>query len=1226
MDMSSENLVIAKSVADTLRRAIRFGGLGAAVLFFCVAAYAQGNTGRILGTVTDRSGATIAGATVVVEDTQRGISRTLTADDAGQYAAPNLLPGTYTVRAESKGFKTIQHTGILLQVGNDIRIDLMLEPGEQQQTVVVTAEAPLVESNNATLGGTLSNETINDLPLNGRNYQNLLILRPGMTFYAGGGGWTQSTNGIRVEDNQYIVDGLTNDNPFTGLTIINGPGIAGDAATILPIDGIQELTVQENPAAEFGGKPGAVVNVGLRSGTNSIHGTAYAFGRDSAWDARNYFNFVGQPQRPIELQQYGATLGGPIKRDKFFYFLGYEAQHYTVGNSYQASVPEATPQSTPDPKHSLPDAIAALLSQPVPIQPSALSLKLAGCTITPTISCTGGLYGANASTSPSISQGFPSTFGSDNGVAKLDYHFNEKNTLSGMFFMSEGSQTAEDSIYLQPQWLSVQQDKPIIGGVTWTYIPNSRWVNQARFGVMWMNRYTLNLDSNVPASTYGIYTGVTSPGSLPQIIVAGFTALGGSPGWPIFQGPDLVYQGTDYVSYLHGNHNFKFGGELRRNIVDLSQTGPAKGQIRFQGGQAFPGSTALEDLLAGVPSRAQILVGDPQRHLTQWAYAASFQDDWRATSRLTLNLGLRYDYSSPMAANNGLAGNFDPALGGLVQVGKQISSIYNPDHVNFAPRLGFAWDFLGRGTTVLRGGYGIIYDTMLPFYTFTRVAGNAQNGGNGGLTTEPTGAAIVINGVETPGSGTINVATSAIPGGAGSPLANNWQNNGPNQPIFSGTTTGATCGDGSPIPNAPEPGTLSSPCYATGVQRNFRTPYVSSWNLGIQHSFTPNLALDVDYVGNHGSRLPGLRDINQPVPVPGSSTPNPGPYSAEFPYLSFINFLFNDDVSNYNGLQTTLTQRVWHGVSFTLGYTYSHGLDESSLNTGQFVPQDSTHPHREYASSDYDIRHRLTFSLTYAIPGIETPLQLLKGWEVNAIVTVQTGQPWLANDTVDNFSTTGELADRWDFFGNPADFQSNQNTIPYCSGQFNVSGSTNFDPNGVTCSYNILGGTVNVPLSSAQSSTIGANCLARANQIDQGVDPNSSPGSGSALGNLNTVGCYSRGNSVMVPPATGTFGTLGRNVFRDSGLRNLDVSITKKWIIKERLTAQFRAEFFNILNHPNFMNPYGSSNGIGAGAFDDPSSPSQFGCGCATPDQAAGNPVLGSGGNREIQMGLKLIF
>ena len=200
-------------------------------------------------------------------DVQRGVTRTLTTDQAGEYLAPDLLPGSFTVRGVASGFKTAERAGLLLEVKQDIRVDLVLQPGDQAETVTVTEEAPQIETTNATLGGTLSNETINDLPLNGRNYQNLLVLRPGMTIYPGGGGWTQSTDGLRPEDNQYIVDGLTNDNPLTGLTIINGPGVAGDAATILPIDGIQELNVQENPPAEYGGKPGAVVTVGIKSGT-----------------------------------------------------------------------------------------------------------------------------------------------------------------------------------------------------------------------------------------------------------------------------------------------------------------------------------------------------------------------------------------------------------------------------------------------------------------------------------------------------------------------------------------------------------------------------------------------------------------------------------------------------------------------------------------------------------------------------------------------------------------------------------------------------------------------------------------------------------------------------------------------------------------------------------------------------------------------------------------------
>ena len=591
--------------------------------------FSQGSAGRILGSVTDQSGGVIAGATVTVTDVQRGVARTLTTDQAGEYLAPDLLPGTYSVRAVATGFKTVERTGLLLEVKQDIRVDLVLQPGDQAQTVTVTEEAPQIETTNATLGGTLNNETINELPLNGRNYQNLLVLRPGMMIYPGGGGWSQSTDGIRPEDNQYIVDGLTNDNPLTGLTIINGPGVAGDAATILPIDGIQEVNIIENPPAEYGGKTGGIVTVGIKSGTNTIHGTAYAFGRDSAWDARNFFNTVPAPQQPVALEQYGVTVGGPIKKNKLFYFLGYEAEGYSVGNLFQASVPEAGPQATLDPANSLPDAISGLINNG--LQPSALSLKLAGCA-RPTGSgtvytCTGGLFPTNTGSSSNFPQGFPSTFRSDNGVAKIDYHINDHNTLNGMYFQSEGDITAEDTTYLQPQWLSHQINQPKVVGLDWTWVPNSRWVNDARFGYIYMNRNNQTVDQSVPASAYGIYTGVTNPiiGSLPQIHVNGFSNLGGSPGWPSLQGPATVFQFVDYVSYLRGNHAIKFGGEIRHNGVDVGAYGGSKGAIRFSGGNAFNGSSPLEDFLAGNPSVATIQLGNPQRHLTSWDSPGPFR-------------------------------------------------------------------------------------------------------------------------------------------------------------------------------------------------------------------------------------------------------------------------------------------------------------------------------------------------------------------------------------------------------------------------------------------------------------------------------------------------------------------------------------------------------------------------------------------------------------------------
>ena len=247
-------------------------------------------------------------------------------------------------------------------------------------------------------------------------------------------------------------------------------------------------------------------------------------------------------------------------------------------------------------------------------------------------------------------------------MLKIDYHINDQNTLNGMYFQSAGLITAEDVTYLQPQWLSVQQNRPRVAGIDWTWTPNSQWVNSARFGFVRMNRMSQQVDSNVPPSTYGIFTGVTITGSLPIIRVSGFNALGGSPGWPYRFGPDTVYQFVDYVSYLHGNHAFKFGGDFRRNLADPSQFGAAKGAINFRGG------SALENMLAGIPSFATIQSGSPARQLSQWAYALSIQDDWRILPRVTVNLGLRYDYASPMAEANNLLGGFDPNLG-MVQVG-----------------------------------------------------------------------------------------------------------------------------------------------------------------------------------------------------------------------------------------------------------------------------------------------------------------------------------------------------------------------------------------------------------------------------------------------------------------------------------------------------------------------------------------------------------------------------
>src|ERR1700736_769291 len=386
--MSFLKQMVSQSFGVDASRAIQALCLSIGMFLVCVPLFSQGNQGRITGTVTDKSGGVVAGATVTVKDVQRGVARTLTTGDSGEYNAPNLLPGTYAIRAEAKGFRAIEQQNILLEVGKEIRVDLSLQPGEMAQTITITEALPLVETTNATLGGTISNETINELPLNGRNYINLLTLRPGVSVYAGGGSFTRSANGTRAEDIGYLLDGLRNDDSFTGSSVLNAAIPAGDASASLPIDAIQEFNTEQNPKAEFGWKPGAIVNAGIKSGTNAIHGTAFAFGRNTGMDARNFFDAAPLPKAPIGLEQYGASLGGAIKKDKLFYFVNYEGQRYSVGDTLNTNPPVTVSLGTTanpagDPGTSLVDACKSVGIGSV----TPLSLHISGlnpdCSIKP---------------------------------------------------------------------------------------------------------------------------------------------------------------------------------------------------------------------------------------------------------------------------------------------------------------------------------------------------------------------------------------------------------------------------------------------------------------------------------------------------------------------------------------------------------------------------------------------------------------------------------------------------------------------------------------------------------------------------------------------------------------------------------------------------------------------------------------------------------------------------
>ncbi len=383
----------------------------------------------------DQSGASIAGATVTILDVERGVSRPLTTDTAGQYSAPSLIPGTYTIRVEFKGFKVVERADVVVGVGQDIRVDLSLQPGDQTQTVTVTGEAPQINTTNAQLGGTIENQAVSDLPVSGRTYTGLLSYKPGLVARPGVTANAYMSNGGRPQGTVWMLDGLYDVNAYHGATgNLGGQGGASvELSNFLPIDAIQEVNVIENPKAEYGWKPGAQVNVGLKSGTNSIHGSAVAFGSNAALDAKNPFLTPSQPKAVADLTQFGGTVGGPIKKDKLFYFASYEGQRYTVGAPHLFQEPTSAPGLGA--ATSFPDAIQGLLNNH--ITPNTLSLNLAGCTAAGVCNAASGIF-LNSTNSGTFANS-PNSLGDvDNGVGKIDYHINEHHSVNGEFYVGDG--------------------------------------------------------------------------------------------------------------------------------------------------------------------------------------------------------------------------------------------------------------------------------------------------------------------------------------------------------------------------------------------------------------------------------------------------------------------------------------------------------------------------------------------------------------------------------------------------------------------------------------------------------------------------------------------------------------------------------------------------------------------------------------------------------------------
>jgi Carboxypeptidase regulatory-like domain/TonB dependent receptor len=1101
----------------------------------CSSIFLSGQTyqGRILGSVTDQSGAVIPGARVTIMNTATGISRTLTTTAAGEYVAPNLEPGPYSVTAEAASFKKELRLGLQLEVAKDIRVDMKLTAGTVDQVVTVSEEAPLVDTTTDVLGGTFSNAAINSLPLLGRDFQNLVVLQPGIQRTPGGGFLSITANGNRPEDNNFIVDGLDDNDAYYGTTVVNAEGVEGTPATHLPIDAIQEFNIQSSPEADYGYKPGAIINVGIKSGTNSFHGSTYYFNRNAALDARNWFNPGPAPVAALNLHQFGASAGGPIIKDKLFIFGNYEGVRDVVGNPLSVLAP-ITNSSASDPTDSVADVFAACAPNC-----SLTSQKLAT------------LFPFNPGPSTSLLMDLDNRNREDNGIIKLDYHFSEKHSFVGTYFIGDSEQTEEDTTVLNPLFLSHALTRAQVLGGGWIWVPTSRLTNQVHIGYNRLWQEDVQGDHNVNPTAYGLNTGVLDPTNfgMPEIRISGFTqhTLGGNQDWPLYATPNQTLQFTDNASYVMGKHNLRFGGEVRTGSTDNTRNTFGSGEIRF---------ASLADFAAGnIRSGDFIFVGNNHRVVSQKSFGLFLQDDWRVNSKLTVNAGLRYDLSLPIHEQNDLLSNFDPALG-LVQVGHGISKPYNTDYHSFGPRLAVAYDPFGTGRTVIRAGAGIIDE--IPHISVYLGQNNTNAIGLGG---NPTG----VPGAPVTGGGTI-VATTLSPDTTAMSTA--WQTG---TPVFGDLNPlNATCSS-------------DSPCPVLGTVKNLTVPYILNWNLNVEQVLWHNASLTMSYVGNKGNKLYSLRDINQNVFANDTAGDEQSgrPFFNKFPALSNIYQLGNGDDSIYHGLQVTLRQKTAKGLYFVAGYTWAHAIDDSSSNR-QFNIQNSFDPAQERSNADSDIRHRFTLASTYDLPSRPGYGQMLEGWHLNGIFTAQTGEPMFFYDSSDDISGTGEFNDHWNISGDPGNIHwSKRTSVPFIDpSTFGTDGSGNVTGN--TACINAAGG----PASAAAQQ-------------------------------LSSYGCFVAGATVLTPPIPGGFGDMRRNVVYGPGFVNLDFSVIKNFKFGERFKLEARCEVFNILNHPNFADPDhdlsdGSAGTVGVAQF--------------TPDIDASNPVIGSGGSRHIQIGVKVLW
>jgi hypothetical protein len=1119
-----------------LRVVAIFGLFLGVVMLLSQATSAQLPTGTILGVVKDSSGAVVPGATVTIQSTETNQTRTATTDSSGAYRVNALPVGHYIIKIEHSGFRTETQTGLNLEVGQEAVIDVALQVGTSEQTVQVIGEAQQVNTTNSTLGGVVSEQTISDLPLNGRNYVDLTLLQPGITQHknlsnSGGNqpGTVFSSNGAPFQSNSYMLDGATLVNTF-------GTSGASGTGNTLGVDGIREYkVVTNNQSAEYGMTMGSQTVLVSKSGTNAFHGTGFEFLRNQVLDAANYYDvptFANGFKRTPEFRRnnFGGALGGPVRKDKTFFHAAYEGLREAIGQTINSgTLPANCFVLTNNPcLSSSPNTVSASAAKFLPFfpQPNIIlpNLPLVG-------SCAVGKCGATYPFNVPITENW--------GQGRLDHTFSSADTGFARY-------TFDDSYFKQglgyQPFTQTQGTRSQFVTFSENHVFSAGLLNTARFSFSRTAAH-INSESNFAPYNFNMIAGQTAPGmgTIQITNITTSTVAGGigpastKPTYPI----QNVFTWSDDVFWVKGKHSFKFGTLINHYQQNLFRFSNTRGAFK---------SSSIQQFLAGSFSTVSVNLfpnlAAAKRYYQNDTIGFYAQDDFKVRPNLTLNLGLRYEMATVVSDSHGINLRADPTC---VYPCAQIGQLYeNPSLHNFGPRIGFAWDVMGDGKTSVRGGGALMYDI--------ETLGETLSGGIGQF---PYGSSLSL--------GTTSFANLPINVGGPTPA------------------DGTTVGTG-------------------GVNFHLKQPKLYQWNLTVERQLPWTTALQVSYVGSRGIHLLQDADSN-PYPftiVSGQPFWDAGTTTGAIKRLTnptWGNFpAGGSGDSIYHALEVGVTKRASHGLQFQSSYTYSKLIDDGD---GQAPSQTTSTTPIEISVLDlrldrglasFDARHNYRFNTIYNLPTTNASNSIvrgaLNGWWAAAIFSAQSGTPFSPSVSNDRSRSSGT--------NNLSDL-----TRPDWAPGRNPYNATHGVSSGCA-----LSGTGIAPI--AAGTPLGGPSLY--------FDP-----------------------CAFVLAPVGFMGNVGRNSLIGPGLLDLDFSLVKDTSVKwlgEAGKVEFRAEFFNIMNHPNFAQPgrtvfTGSTTGTGctvSAGCPDNTEARQSAAGIITSTASGTTQTQAAGNSRQIQFGLKVVF